>query len=82
MAGYAWICRDMLEYARMCVNMPKSAWMAFVLHVPIAIPCLLEYRFTYFTEVYSLKEHETVFLKRQNLDFSIVAGSIWFASWF
>ena len=27
---------------------------------------------------YSLKEHETSSLKRQNLVFSIVAGSIWF----
>ena len=53
--------------------------MAFALYVPIAIPCLLEYGLTYFYDVYSLKEHEVVFLKRQNLIFSIVAESIWFA---
>ena len=31
--------------------------------------------FTY-TRKYSLKEYETIFLKRQNIIFSIVAGSI------
>ena len=59
--------------------MPKSAQMAFVLHVPIVIPCLVECVVSYFNEVFSLKEHEAVFfgfLKRQNLIFSIVAGSI------
>ena len=30
-----------------------------------------------FSEVYSLKEHEAVFLKRKKLIFSVVAGSIW-----
>ena len=51
--------------------------MAFVLHVPIVIPCLLELVFTYFNEVYNLKEYEAVFLRRQNLIFSIAAGRIW-----
>ena len=32
------------------------------------------------TKRYTLKEHETVFLKMQNLIFSIAAGSIWFFS--
>ena len=73
---------DMLDYARVSANMPESAWVAFVLYVPIVIPCLLEYVFTYFNRVYSLKEHEAVFFKRQNLIFYIVAGSISFASWF
>ena len=49
--------------------------MAFVLHVPIVIPCLAECVVTYLNEVHSLKENEAVFLKRQNLIFSIVAGS-------
>ena len=44
--------------------MPKSAWMAFFLHFPIAILCL--------------KEQNTVFLKRANFDFFLVAASIWF----
>ena len=30
------------------------------------------------TKSYSLKNYEDVFLKRQNLVFSIAAGSIWF----
>ena len=33
--------------------------------------------FTY-TRKYSPKEYETISLKRQNIIFSIVAGSIWF----
>ena len=69
----SWICLIMPYYVRIClilpehVNMPKSTWMAFVLHVPTVIPCLLEYEFTCFNEVYSLKEQEAVFLKIQNL---------------
>ena len=51
--------------------------MAFVFYVPNVIPCLLEYVDTYFNKVYSLKEHEAIFLKRQNLVYSIVAGSIY-----
>ena len=55
-SGYAWIyqiisgwiCLDMSAYARICVNMPKSAWMGFVLYFPIVIPCLLQYVETYF----------------------------------
>ena len=33
---------NMSAHAGICVNMPKSVWMAFVLHFPIVIPCLLE----------------------------------------
>ena len=40
------------EYTGIFVKMPKSAWMAFVLHFPVVISCL--------------KEPETVFLRRQN----------------
>ena len=50
--------------------------MAFALHVPIVIPCLRERVVTFFNKVYTLKEYEVVFLKRQNLIFSTVAGSI------
>ena len=49
-------CLIMPEY----VSIPKSAWMAFVLHVPIVIPCLHENVFTYFKKVYGLKERDTV----------------------
>ena len=58
----------MTEYIGTYVNKPKFAQIAFVLHVPIVIPCLLECVVTYFNEVHSLKEHEA--------DFSVVAGSI------
>ena len=30
------------EYAWSCLNVPKSVWMAFVLHLPIVIPYLKE----------------------------------------
>ena len=36
----------MLDYARICTSMPKSAWMAFVSDV------LITYVFTYFNKVY------------------------------
>ena len=42
----------------------------------IVISFLLECMVTYFNEVWNLKEHEAVFLKRQNLIFIIVGGSI------
>ena len=34
MSEYSRICWNMSEYASIYVNMPKSAWMAFVLHFP------------------------------------------------
>ena len=59
----------------MYLNLPK--WFSF----PIVIPSLLEYVVIYCNiytklEVYSLKDYEAIFLKRQNLIFSIVTGSI------
>ena len=75
---------NMPEYARICLNMPKSAWMAFFFQFPISVfvlqshftwtrgylfECLLE------TEGY---EHEVGFLTRQILIFSIADGSISF----
>ena len=68
----------MPEYVGICVNVPKFAWMAFVLHVTNVIPWLLEFVDTYFNKVYSLKEQETVFLKSQYVIYYVVAGSIWF----
>ena len=50
-----WICLDMSEYAGICVNMPKSAWIAFVLYIPIVIPCLLEGVVTYFNVITKLE---------------------------
>ena len=68
----AWLCLNMSKYARICMNIPNA--------------CLLISRCSHgktlntcFNEDYSLKEHEAVFLKRQNLIFSVVAGNIWFA---
>ena len=62
---YTWICLNnfcicliMLEYVRICLNIREYARMAFV---------LLKLVITYFNEVYSLNEHDAVFLKKQNL---------------
>ena len=66
----------MSENAGIYMNMPKSTRMAFLLHVSIVMPCLPEGVVTYFSKVYSMKEHEAVFLKRQI--FPVVAGNIWF----
>ena len=46
MPDYVWICLNMVDFARICMSMPRSAWMAFVSHV------LIEYVFTYFNKVY------------------------------
>ena len=72
---YAWIC---LKNSWICLIMPGSVWVAFVFHVPVVITCLLECIVIYLNKVYSLKEHEAVFLRRQNLIYSVVAGSTWF----
>ena len=50
-----WICLILSEYAAICTNMPKSAWMAFALDFSIVIPCLLERVITYF-DVYAKLE--------------------------
>ena len=78
---YAWICLNKSDY----LLMPEYALIylnclsGFALYVPIVIMCLLEWMVTYFSKVYSLKEHEAFFFnKRQNWIFSRVAASIWF----
>ena len=35
------ICLDMSEYAEICMNMPKSGWVAFVLYFAIVINLLI-----------------------------------------
>ena len=87
-----WIYLNVPEYTRIFVNMPKSAWMAFVLHFPIffTIPFLLEHVDTYLIVYRRLEvieslmrpEEEAVFLKRQNLIFSVAARSILFVFYF
>ena len=70
----------MPEYAEIW-NVPKSAWMSFVLfpHCNSLSTWTRGYWFQclYKTRSYSMKEYEAIFLKWQNLIFSIVAGSIW-----
>ena len=64
----------MSEYARICVNMPKSAGMAFLLHVYTEITCLLERVVTYFNKVYSLMEQEAVYLQCSTLQLFYSGG--------
>ena len=73
---------EISEYAKICMNVPKSDWLAFVLF-PQCNPSsiwMLGYLFQslYKTKSNILKNYEAAFLKTQNLIFSIVAGSIWF----
>ena len=80
-----WIC---LNNSCICLKISDCAWIymilhksvrsAFLLHNFIVILCLLELVVTYFNKIYSLKEHKAIFLKKQNLIFSLVAGSICF----
>ena len=80
---YAWIFLICLaEYARICTNMPKSVWTAFVLYFPVVIPHFLEVVVTYFN-VYTKLEvlvwrKMRLFSWRQNLIFSIVDVSVLF----
>ena len=48
MLDYVSISLDMSEYDLICVNVPKSAWMAFALRVSIITRYLLESVLTYF----------------------------------
>ena len=52
--------------------------MDFVLHASIMLFCLGELVVSYFKKDVSLKEYQPVFLKRENLIFSVVVGSISF----
>ena len=72
---YTWICLDMSEYAVICVNMPKSAWMDFALYFPIGILCLLEDLVNYFN-VYT-KLEVLVWMKTRLLYWR---DTIWFSS--
>ena len=59
-----------------CIIPEYTTTECIYLHLPewLVIPCLLERVVTFFNEVY-MTDFEAVFLKRQNLIFSIVARS-------
>ena len=46
---------NMPEYEGIWTNMAKSTYKAFVLHVPVVIPCELERVITYYNGVYNLR---------------------------
>ena len=77
-----WICLDMSEYAGIWVNMPKSAWIAFVLYFPIVIPCLLKGVNTYFNVFTKLEVlvwmKMRLFSWRDTIWFSSCKYFIWF----
>ena len=74
MSQYAW-------FTRICV-ITKSAWMAFVLHLPIVISCLLKRMIIYFKDYTKLEVivwmNMRLFLARKNLIFFIVGKSTWY----
>ena len=77
-----WICLDLSEYVATCANMPKSAWMAFVLYFPIGIHCLLERVVIYFN-VYTKLEvlvwrKMTLYCWRHTILFNSCMNFIWF----
>ena len=75
MSDYAWICLKIPEHGGMWVNTP------FLIIIPCVLlnAWLLISTFTQNQKLFCiLEEHKAVFLMRQNLIFSIVAGSIWF----
>ena len=88
MPDYSWKYLNILEYDGKCMNVPKSVWMAFLLHfahftICFAIPFSTWTRGYLFEPIQetrddSLKEDKAVFLKRKNLIFSIATGSISF----
>ena len=76
----AWIRWNMHEYTYICLN---GFCFTFRYCNPLSIlTCSYLLQRLYETRSYSLKEHVAVFLKRQNLVFSIVTGNIWFVSFF
>ena len=74
---YAWVIPEyaMPEYAGICVNVPKSIWTTFILHISIAIPCLFECVVTYFSVYMKLEV-----LAWRNTRLFSWRGKIWF-SW-
>ena len=77
---YAWLCLNVW----ICVNMPKSIWMAFVLHCPIVIPCLLQHLdlFQSFTKLEMIVWRNLwgCFFEEIKFDLFIVTGSIYLFS--
>ena len=69
---YAWISRNMCEYALICYN----GFCSTFIHCNSLSTWTRDYLFQplHKTRSYSLKKHETIFLKRQNLIFWIVGG--------
>ena len=76
---HAWICLNIPKYAWMCLNVPE--WLLLFPHCNPLSTWTGGYLFQYLSECksYSLKDYQAVFVKRQNLLFSVIAGSIWFA---
>ena len=77
-----WVCLNMSEYAIICLNLPEWIFFTspFCNNLSTRTSGYLPQRLND-TRNYSLEEHEAAFLKRQNLFFSTVTGSIWFTFW-
>ena len=64
----SWICL-MSQYTGIYVNMPKSAWMTFVLHFPIVIPCQPERVVT--VSMFTRKWKLLIPLRKSNLNLPV-----------
>ena len=82
-----WIYLDISENADICVSMPKSAWMAFALYIPIVILCLLERVLTNFSvytnlEVLVLRKIMLFLWRHKNWFFFSIVAVILFVFYF
>ena len=75
---YVWICLNICEYAYIYLNDSFNISLFPYLVYNLFSTWTRDYVFKILQETrgYNLKEHEAVFLKRQNLIFSIAAGDI------
>ena len=88
MSRYVWICLNMTEYAWICLNLPE--WLLFYVFLLLHLfynsfsTWMHSYLFERQQETsgYSLRKHDTVFLKRQNWVLFIAAGGSSFFSFF
>ena len=86
MLVYVWAYVNMPKYALIYLNLPEQFYISpfpHLLYNPLST-LTRDYSFERLQETigYNVQQHEVVFLKRQNLIFSIAAGIISIVSFF
>ena len=79
MPDSAWICRNMLEYTWIYLNLLNGFCFTFPHFNPLSTRTRGHLLQNLHNTRKNRKKHEADFLKRQTLIFSAVTGSIWFA---